>query len=172
MDEIGTSIAFLHSACSCYRCHLFTSGSPAHFRNLLKRPRTLTVNNAKLARDIPCRLAKGSLCSYMCGCPSHSRISDPYTSIPAVQRSQHAGLLGVEVAPYKWTLCGRQSKAWGENHDLYHFWQHLYYLWPRRTPHRLPRPTRPGFSAGVLRALTLSSFVGEGGGDIHCPFSD
>ena len=42
-------------------------------------------------------------------------------------------------------------KVWGnsgESHDLYHFWQHLHYLWPRRTPHRLPRPAetsgRPG----------------------------
>ena len=40
--------------------------------------------HAKLAHHIPCRLAKGSLGSYMCGCPSHSRISDPYTGISPV----------------------------------------------------------------------------------------
>jgi|ERR1700722_13831026 hypothetical protein len=87
MDEIITSIAFLHSACSCYRCHLFISRSLARFRNLLERPKTLTGHNeehAKLAHLIPCRLAKGLLGSYMCGCPSHSRISDPYTGVPPV----------------------------------------------------------------------------------------
>jgi hypothetical protein len=34
-------------------------------------------------------------------------------------------------------------KVWGnsgESYDLCHFWRHLHYLWPRRTPHRLPRP--------------------------------
>jgi hypothetical protein len=42
-------------------------------------------------------------------------------------------------------------------HDLYYLWQHLHYIWPRRAPHR---PTRPGFSAGLLRALLLAAIVG------------
>jgi hypothetical protein len=54
----------------------------------------------------------------------------------------------------------------GESHNLYHLWKYLHYIWPRCTPHRLyrpakgvgrpDRPTRQGFSAGVLRALAAS----------------
>jgi hypothetical protein len=57
-------------------------------------------------------------------------------------------------------------------HDLYYLWQHLHYIWPRRAPHRPNRPaeglglsgqaTRPGFSAGLLRALSwISGFAKE-----------
>jgi hypothetical protein len=54
-------------------------------------------------------------------------------------------------------------------HDLYYLWQHLHYIWPRRAPHRPNRPaeglglsgqaTRPGFSAGLLRALLVPVFI-------------
>jgi hypothetical protein len=43
----------------------------------------------------------------------------------------------------------------GEGPDLYRLWNHLHYIWPRRTPHR---PPRPGFSAGVLRLLLRPTY--------------
>jgi hypothetical protein len=93
-------------------------------------------------------------------------LSEPFEAISrAIRVAELIGVLRLVIivsimAPL---LNLRAQAGWDEfpsrsqkRQDLYRLWRCLYYIWPRRAPHR---PTRPGFSAGVLRALLLGGLI-------------